>query len=76
MLAFIAALCITLALQLFSLFENGIFCESFQNLEEAITEKNKQVNFTNSTLWCFFLKNEHNNPSLFKSQNCGDYQIC
>lgn len=50
MLAFIAALCITLALQLFSLFENGIFCESFQNLEEAITEKNKQVNFTNSTL--------------------------
>ena len=76
MLAFIAALCITLALQLFSLFENGIFCESFQNLEEALIEKQRRVNFTDSTLWCSFLKNEHNNPVLFKSQDCGDSQIC
>lgn len=45
MLAFIAALCITLALQLFSLFENGIFCESFQNLEEARIEKKTKSKF-------------------------------
>lgn len=39
MLVFIAALCSTLALLLFSLLGYGTFCESFQNLEEAIIEK-------------------------------------